>query len=314
MTFAAKLSKASSSVTLRLAMGLGILLAVAAAPAADGATLYWDANGSTAGAGTTPNQTWATNNAPSNRNWSTNSAGTSSSVSFTAGSDAVFSAGSDATSAYTVTVNGIQRVSSILVKDGSPTFTSGTVDFDDATPDLTINTGHTLTFDSALTSSGTGNLNFGGGGTLTLNNSTNLSGTFDLGAAGTAGTTLQLSGITLTLGTLNVTANSTIDFAGASTLAVSNLSIASGVTLTITNWQNAVDFFTATNWAGVTPNTINGAITNQVSFTGFPPTSTGWSSAGEIRPMPEPSTYGLLLLGATGSFLGWRRWRKSKAA
>lgn len=34
--------------------------------------------------------------------------------------------------------------------------------------------------------------------------------------------------------------------------------------LTITNWQNAVDFFTATNWAGVTPNTIGGSITNQV--------------------------------------------------
>ncbi|MBI3886126.1 MAG: PEP-CTERM sorting domain-containing protein [Opitutae bacterium] len=283
-------------------------------PLAHGVILYWDGNNTTAGAGTTPTATWSTTGG-ANKKWTTNIAGTATTVNYTSGSDAVFSAASDATGSYTVTVSGTQNVSSILVEDGNPTFTSGTVNFNDASPALTINTGHTLNFNSALTSSNTGGLNLSGGGTVSLGSTTTLSGTLNLGVSGVSGTTLRLNAITLNLGTLNVTANSTIDFAGAaSTLAVTNLTIAPGVTLTVTNWQNAVDFFSATNWAGVTPNTIGGSITNQVSFTGFTANTTGWTSAGEVRPMPEPSTYGLLLLGATGSFLGWRRWRQSQRA
>lgn len=292
-----------------------VFSAFAIAPIAQGATFYWDNNSTTAGAGTTPSATWSTAGGASNRKWNPNSAGTSSTVSYTSGSDAVFSAGSDATGNYTVTVSGTQNVSSILVEDGNPTFTSGTVNFSDTSPDLTINTGRTLNFNSALTSTGNGGLNLGGGGTLSLGSSTTLSGTLDLGVSGTAGTTLSLNNITLTLGTLNVTANSTIDFAGSvSTLNVTNLVIAAGVTLTITNWQSAVDYFSATNWTGAVANTIGSAPMNQVAFTGISSAFSGWTSAGEVRPMPEPSTYGMMLIGVTGAFLGWRRWRRNSAA
>lgn len=278
-------------------------------------TLYWDINGNSAGAGgSTPSDTWSTSG--SNRNWSTSSSGTSGgNKKWSSGDDAVFSAGNDATGSYTVTVSGTQTVSSILIEDGNPTFTSGTLDFDDASPDLTINTEHTLNFESALTSSGTGGLNLGGGGTLSLANSTSLSGTFDLGVSGTAGTTLRLEGITLTLGTLNVTANSTIDFAGSvSTLNVTNLSIAEGVTLTITNWQSAIDYFSATNWSGAVANTIGVSPMNRVAFNPISSGFTGWTSAGEVRPMPEPSTYDMILIGLTGAFLGWRRWHRRISA
>ena len=310
------LHRAKYSPNLRSRGAVGALLLLAGSLLATGASaaiVYWDQNGSITGAGTTPTGTWDTTN--SNKVWNSNSGGTTNPAKWTSGNDAVFSAGSDATGSYTVTVSGTMNASSITIEDGTPTFTSGTVDFNDATPDLIINSSRTLIFNSALISTSTGGLNLSGGGTLSLGSTTSLSGTLNLGVSGTAGTTLSLNGISLTLGTLNVTANSTIDFTGTSSLNLTTLTIASGVTLTITNWQNAADTFVTANWAGVTQNTINGSITNQVSFTGFPATSTGWESGtNQVRPMPEPATYGALLLGLTGGLLGWRRWRKQRAA
>jgi hypothetical protein len=276
------------------------------------AILYWDINGSTAGSGPTPDGTWGTGN--NYKNWSTFAAGTDhtkkKSVSWSSRSDAVFSAGSDATGTYTVIVNGTQNVSSILVEDGNPTFTGGTVNFSDTTPVLTINSGHTLTFNSALTSTGSDGLNLGGGGTLSLGSTTSLTGTLDLGVSGLAGTTLRLNGVNLTVGTLSITSNSTIDFAGtAATLNVANLSIAAGVTLTIQNWASAVDYFLTTNWSGATPNVMGSSPMNQVVFNSYPASQTGWDSYdSQVRPnVPEPSTYGAILLGSLTLLLAWRR-------
>src|SRR5438046_3151556 len=58
--------------------------------------LYWDANGSAAGAGgPTPTGTWGVD-----ANWSTNSFGTNNTTGWVSNSIAVFSAGSDATGTY----------------------------------------------------------------------------------------------------------------------------------------------------------------------------------------------------------------------
>jgi hypothetical protein len=271
--------------------------------------LYWDTNSTSKGSSTTTGTWIDSGTSATAKSWTSDSAGRSATVVYVSGSDAVFSAGTNVTGAYTVTLNSTQNVSSILVEDGNPTISgTGTVNFMDSTPDLTINSNHTLTLNTLLTSSNN-SLNLMGSGTLSLGQATTLTGTLDLGGSGLAGTTLQLNAVNLTVGTLNVTANSTIDFAGtAATLNVTNLSIATGVTLTIKNWANAVDYFYASNWSGATPDLSNAAPMNQVVFTGFTAANTKWQGYDhQITPVPEPATYGVLLLGSLTLLLAWRR-------
>src|SRR5436190_22064445 len=67
-------------------------------PAAD---RYWDLNGTTAGTGSSfPGGTWNL----TNTFWNTVANGTGSTIAWVNGNTAVFAAGSDATSFYTVTV------------------------------------------------------------------------------------------------------------------------------------------------------------------------------------------------------------------
>jgi autotransporter-associated beta strand protein len=293
-----------------------LLLAVAAGLQAQ-TTYYWDRNGSTSGAGTTPSGTWNTTTA----NWNTNSGGTTSAETFTSGGNAVFSAGTDATGSYTVTVSGTQNVSSINVQEGTPTFSGGTINFSDTSPDFTVASGRTATVGSNI--SGTHGLNKLGAGTLVFSTNdksysgttTISAGTLSLAAAQTfdtvvlSGGTLSLSGISATIATLNITANSTIDFSGsASTLNVTNLSLSAGVTLTITNWANATDFFYASNWTGATFDTSGAAPMNQIDFNGAPASSTKWLGYDhQITPVPEPSSFGAILLLLSGLGIAWRR-------
>src|SRR5205823_424900 len=86
------------------------------------ATQYWDGNGATAGAGTTPTGTWGTSNF-----WSTSSAGTVATTAWTSGNTAVFSAGTDATATYTVTVSVTQTAGAINFEEGTVTLSSGTL-------------------------------------------------------------------------------------------------------------------------------------------------------------------------------------------
>ena len=123
------------------------------------------------------------------------------------------------------------------------------------------------------------------------------------------------------MGTLNITGNSVIDFAGSNILRVTSLNISAGVTLTIRNWQDATDYFYTSAWAGAVFDTRNAAPMNQVVFdtNGVDPTTytasqTKWQGYdNQITPVPEPSTYGALLMGAGLAFLGLRRWRRHRA-
>jgi hypothetical protein len=266
-----------------------------------GQTLYWDTNGTTAGS-SGANGTWGTSTF-----WSTNSAGTSATTGFTSGRDAVFSAGTNATGSYTVTISGVQNVSSITVQEGTPTFTGGQINFNDATPDLTTSAGTTLNWGMTGIASSTNSLNIGGAGVTNLT----LSGTF-AGTINLSGGTLRLTNSTLGVDTLNITGNSVIDFAGtASSLTLTNFSISAGVTLTIQNWAAATDFFYTTNWTGASYNTMGSAPMNRVTFTGFAANQTGWDSYdNQIRPnVPEPATYGAILLGSVTVLLAARRRR-----
>lgn len=160
-----------------------------------------------------------------------------------------------------------------------------------------------------------GNLAFGGpltlaGGTLQFDVNNAFTGPVTLSAG-----TLRLSNSTLNLGTLNITGNSIIDFAGAAgTLNVANLNISAGVTVNIINWQNAADYFYAQNWSGAVLDTTGVAPMNQVVFTGFTGNSTKWQGYDhQITPVPEPSAYGALLVGTGLMIFGLRRWRRHRA-
>src|SRR4030095_8430194 len=92
------------------------------------AALYWDLNTTDPGAGTTPTGTWD----GATLNWNTDSAGVAAPGVWAAGETAVFSAGSDATGTYTVTLSSPQTAGGLSFEEGSPTVTGST---------LTLNSG-----------------------------------------------------------------------------------------------------------------------------------------------------------------------------
>src|SRR5262245_45109708 len=83
------------------------------------AVRYWDTNGATAGASasTTAAGTWDT----TTTSWSTNSNGTSATAAWPTGETAVFSAATNATGSYTVSLAQSVTVSGITVEEGTPT-------------------------------------------------------------------------------------------------------------------------------------------------------------------------------------------------
>ncbi len=168
-----------------------------------------------------------------------------------------------------------------------------------------VNSGNS-TFGGSLL--GTGTFTKAGSGLLEIATDLAFGGTFNLG-----GGTLRLNDINLTLATLNITGNSTIDFAGVdASLFVTNLTISAGVTLNIINWSNAVDFFFATNWAGAVLDTRGSSPMNQITFNGFNAADTQWQGYDhQITPVPEPSTYGALLVGVLITLFCYRRYRLS---
>ncbi|HYD85087.1 MAG TPA: autotransporter-associated beta strand repeat-containing protein, partial [Opitutus sp.] len=144
-----------------------------------------------------------------------------------------------------------------------------------------------------------------------------------------ANTTLFLNESFINVGTLNITGNTILDFGTGdpSILNADNIYIAEGAVLTIRNWSSEVDFLFANvafrqidgggTLAGF--NTDGTAPQNQVHFEGDPlspdGSHTGWINYDyqgytnwEIRPIPEPATYGAMLLGGCVALLGWRRY------
>ena len=115
------------------------------------ASLYWDTNGATAGAGTVVTGTWST----AGGSWTTSgSNGTAATFATTTtlSDDLFFSAGSDATGASTITISGTQAARSVTLLNGTITLSGA------ASPSLTLGDGG-LTMASSL------------GGALTLNSS-----------------------------------------------------------------------------------------------------------------------------------------------
>jgi len=169
----------------------------------------------------------------------------------------------------------------------------------------------TLTIASTIDLDGTVNLNAGG---LTFDVDNIFTGTVNV----LAGATLRLNNADLDITNLNFTGTGvvTLDFAGsASTLNVANLTLSAGVQINIINWSAVSDFFYAQNFAGGVFDTTGVAPMNQIIFNSpaWTYNDTWWQGSDkQVKPVPEPSTYGAMFLGLTGALLGYRRWKKSK--
>ena len=113
-----KLRRVGFGKSARAVLALAALAGVSAVSPA--ATLYWDVNGTAAGSGgASPAGTWDVNTI----NWNTDSTGGASGTlsAWVNGSDAVFSAGNDASGSYTVSVNAPISVGNLTVEDGTVT-------------------------------------------------------------------------------------------------------------------------------------------------------------------------------------------------
>jgi len=142
----------------------------------------------------------------------------------------------------------------------------------------------------------------------------------------------------VTFGNIYITQNMTIDFgSGTSTvLSSANLFISAGVQVSVLNWVNngaggsddiwyATSGFQQTSGPSATldstPTAPNTNPENQITFNGVAPaSSTSWVTNqggqyydNEIRPIPEPSTYGALFFGGCLGLVGWRRFRRQRA-
>ena len=171
------------------------------------------------------------------------------------------------------------------------------------TGQLTLSSGNS-TFAGSV--AGSGEIIIGAGATLTLG--TNFSNT-GLNIR-LAGGTLQLAGHSLTVGALNISAASTIDFSAGSNSVLTADSLGFGTTgiqLTVQNWADAADYFFSTTAYGQ-----GSAPLNQVQFAGWTTADTKWQSYdNQVTPVPEPSTYGAWLLTGALAAGWWRRRRRA---
>ena len=189
-------------------------------------------------------------------------------------------------------------------------------------------TGTTTTFSGQL--AGTGTFKALGGGTVV----------FDQTSVSAAGLTVHLGGTSigtnaapltfsiahdahLTFNNLSITGDTILDFgnSSASFLTSTNLYIAANVLLTVKNWISLVDAWFVTGsspgFSGSTLDRTGSTPENQITFTGFTNNSTAWINQytygsfqqNEIRPVPEPSLYGALLVSGCFGLIAFRRYR-----
>ncbi len=167
--------------------GLMTVALACAGHSAQAATLYWDINGTNAGAaaggGSTAAGTWDT----LTNNWNTASTGLSATTTWVNGttSAAIFSAGTNATGTYNVTLGNSAAISvnSITFEEGTVTIvpgTSSTLTLSGLNPTISVAAGLTdkinqvMGGSSGLTTGGTGTLILGGQNTYS--GSTNIYG------------------------------------------------------------------------------------------------------------------------------------------
>jgi fibronectin-binding autotransporter adhesin len=163
----------------------------------------------------------------------------------------------------------------------------------------------TGTFSGSFTGTGTLILDAGSNFTLGANfNDTSLNIVLDGGK-------LNVIGTDSVFGTLTVEANSTLNFSSSSTSLIDftgvsssggGVAISNGVTLSVTNWVNGIDYFQSSNEPGGGKGTapLDQIVFDSPTYTGgnttwntFDTGPTGFKD-NEITPVPEPSFYGAI--------------------
>jgi hypothetical protein len=119
-----------------------------------------------------------------------------------------------------------------------------------------------------------------------------------------AGFTLHLGGTNQTLSDLVITGDRIVDFGSTgSTLDLDTLSFIANATLTLVNWDFAID--------ALHTNTNPGqAALARIIFADSAGAS--WNTDGSITPrapVPEPATYGMISVGGLLAYAVWRRRR-----
>lgn len=278
--------------------------------------LYWDLNNNVAGAGggTMPSSTWTTGDA----RWNMVADGTGITFPWFNNAVAVFSAGTNATGAYTVSVGTPSGIiaSGFVMQDGTVTLGgTGTLTMVNPLPGIApaLNHGNAnVTIGSGVTIAGLAGFTFGGSGTgaVSLNGDTTVLGTTTIaGTTVTLGAAERLSDVSLISlasdGVLNLANfNETIGGLGGSgsvTLGTGNLTIS----------QLSDSSFTGTisGTGGVTksgPGTLT--ITKAAGWTGPTSITNGTLSLGASHLLPDTtvlpiSTDGTLLLGSSSEKL-----------
>lgn len=175
--------------------------------------------------------------------------------------------------------------------------------------------GGTLTLASGASSFG-GDFGFTNG-TIVINAGASLTLTDSFNAANinivlNGGTLFLGGGLDHTFGSLTVTgsANSIIDFGstGATTALFNSVNVTGSGNLNVNNWTTMTDYFLATN----SPGPKGSSPTNKVVFAGYVGNDTKWvpyPGLGELTPVPEPSSYGVLFLGSAVGLFACRRRR-----
>jgi autotransporter-associated beta strand protein len=163
------------SIGLLAAAVLTVAAICGAQRAAAQSNAWWDTNGATAGAGSTPTGTWDLAGGQ-NKVWNSNSLGTTSNTlkGWANGDNAFFSAGTDAINAFTVTVSsasGAVTVNNITFEEGTPTIAGATLTLTGTTSSTsTITATSSGTISAPLAGSGI-NLTKAGTATLTFSGS-----------------------------------------------------------------------------------------------------------------------------------------------
>lgn len=206
-------------------------LILAAAPRLVAATAYWDIDDANPGAGgPTPSGTWDT----ALTNWSLDPAGAAAAQAWAAGDTAVFSAGSDATGSYTVTVASTQTAGALTVEEGTVSIAVGAVAVGAGA--ITIGPGATLSTDSSLRVTTTaGSILTLNGGTLRSTNPGNAGTFFDTDSQivlGTSGGTFSYTGAMLNIvqTATTITGAGSLTKAGAGVLAIAGTASYTGPT------------------------------------------------------------------------------------
>ncbi|HEX8521083.1 MAG TPA: autotransporter-associated beta strand repeat-containing protein [Tepidisphaeraceae bacterium] len=206
--------RTSKSRIHRALAGIVVLPALSAlVPTVQAANKYWDPNGATPGAGAAPGGNWDTTTS----NWSTDSTGSVAGTTWAANDTAIFSAGSDATGAYTVTLSGSQSAAGIKIEEGTLSLSTGTLSLGTSTSSQ-INSGAKLVIDSSVRTSALA------GASITL----------DGGSIGNTNTGAGSGFLATNLG-IALTANGgSVDVAGATQILLYSGTVSGAGTLTKT--------------------------------------------------------------------------------